>query len=194
MPGYHFLGFGHSFIKYPSTILAMDFSNDAKADKPAIVSRTIDGLQINFKASFQYILVPNKLYDLYMMYGTDYKTPCQKYVIDILNDVATQYDAFRFFSNPDQISLDMFKYLNSTMAEHCYSNLQFFQLSGTDLPNDFEQSITVTSAKIQEIKTAETDLSNVQIELNTTITKAQISQDVIINNAKAKAEADLSRN
>jgi hypothetical protein len=54
----------------------MEFSKENTADRPPIISRTDDGLQITFKASFQYILMPNRLFDLYMKYGEDYKTPC----------------------------------------------------------------------------------------------------------------------
>lgn len=100
-PGYHFLGFGHSFLIYPSTVQNMEFSNEQKADRPPIQSRTDDGLMISFKASFQYRLYDNKLFDLYMKYGEDYTTPCQKYAIDILNDAATKYDANTFFSKTD---------------------------------------------------------------------------------------------
>jgi hypothetical protein len=104
----------------------MEFSNEGTADRPPIISRTDDGLMITFKASFQYILMPNMLYSLYMRYGEDYVTPCQKYVLDTLNDAATQYDAFSYFSQSDQIRLDMMKVLNKTLAEECYANLQFF--------------------------------------------------------------------
>ena len=58
-----------------------------------------------------------------MRYGEDYKTPCQKYVIDILNDAATSYDAFSYFSQSDQIRLDMMKVLNGTLANYCFANL-----------------------------------------------------------------------
>ena len=49
----------------------------------------------------------NMLFDLYMRYGVDYKTPCEKFAIDILNDAATKYDAYSFFSNSDTISTQM---------------------------------------------------------------------------------------
>lgn len=51
-PGYHYLGFAHKFITYPSTVINMEFSDSESADRPAIESRTDDGLTIKFKASF----------------------------------------------------------------------------------------------------------------------------------------------
>lgn len=49
----------------------------------------------------------NKLFDLYMKYGEDYRTPCEKYAIDTLNDAATKYDANSFFSKTDVINAYM---------------------------------------------------------------------------------------
>jgi hypothetical protein len=43
-PGYHFLGFAHKFIVYPSSQQTIDFSTDTSADRPPIESRTDDGL------------------------------------------------------------------------------------------------------------------------------------------------------
>jgi len=43
--------------------------------------------------------MPDKLYDLFMRYGEDYKTPCMKYSIETLNDAATKYDANEFFNS-----------------------------------------------------------------------------------------------
>ena len=52
--GYHLLGFGHSFIRYPSTVQIMEFSNERSANRPPILSRTEDGLEISFKAVVQF--------------------------------------------------------------------------------------------------------------------------------------------
>jgi len=67
--------------------------------------------------------MPNQLYNIYMTYGEDYKSPCEKYVIDILNDAATQYDAYSFFSSSDLIGLEMLTFLNTTLEEKCFSSL-----------------------------------------------------------------------
>ena len=32
-----------------------------------------------------------------MKYGEDYKTPCENFAVDVLNDQATKNDASRFF-------------------------------------------------------------------------------------------------
>lgn len=82
----------------------MEFSNERTANRPPILSRTEDGLQISFKATVQFQLQPANLYKLYMKYGDNYRSPCEKHAIETLNDAATRYDANSFFQNTDVIN------------------------------------------------------------------------------------------
>lgn len=82
-----------------------------------------------------------KLYDIYMMFGEDYRSPCLNFAIDSLNDVATYYNAYSFSTESDVISIYMSDALNTTLYEKCYLNLQSFAISGVDLPDDFESAI-----------------------------------------------------
>ena len=38
-----------------------------------------------------------------MAYGTNYKQPCEKFAVDILNDAACKYDAYTFFAELDDL-------------------------------------------------------------------------------------------
>lgn len=153
--GYHFLGFGHSFIRYPSTVQNMEFSNEPNADRPPIQSRTEDGLLIQFRASFQYKLMPDKLYDLFMRYGEDYKSPCIKYAIETLNDASTKYDANEFFNSSQIITQNMMSQLNKTMDLNCYASIQFFQLQNIDIPDKYQAAIQETLMQDSEISRTE---------------------------------------
>lgn len=95
--GFHYLGFMHKFIEYSSTTLTIDFSDTGASDRGAIESRSIDGLQVRFSAQFQYTLNKASLQNLYMRYGEDYKSPCIRYAVDVLNDRATNFTATKFF-------------------------------------------------------------------------------------------------
>jgi len=52
--GIHFLGVGHSFIKYPKTVQTIEFSEERAANGASIKSRTLDGLEVILEISFQY--------------------------------------------------------------------------------------------------------------------------------------------
>ena len=189
--GYHFIGFGHSFIKFPSTVQSMEFSTERTANRPPLVSRTEDGLQISFKATVQYQLQQGKLYQLYMKYGESYKSPCEKHVIETLNDAATRYDANSFFMATDTINTKMRDNLQITLNNECFADVRFFQISGVDLPNKFENAIQETTVQDNEINTALAEKNNIGIELRTAVGNATNTMDVVINKAKATAEADI---
>jgi hypothetical protein len=53
--GLHFLGIGHSFIKFPRNVQTIEFSKEATANQPPISSRTSDGLEVILEISFQYV-------------------------------------------------------------------------------------------------------------------------------------------
>lgn len=190
--GYHFIGFGHKFIKFPSTVQSMEFSTDSR--RPAIQSRTEDGLMITFKATVQYTLQASNLLSLFMKYGEFYESPCEKHVIETLNDAATRYDANSFFTATDTINTRMRDDLQVTLNDECYADVRFFQISGVDLPNKFEHAIQETQVQENEINTALAEKNNIGIELKTEIGNATNTMDVIINRAKAQAEADIQRN
>jgi len=48
--GYHYLGFMHKFIEYPTTMQTLEFSDANTANRGAIEARSKDGLMVNFRA------------------------------------------------------------------------------------------------------------------------------------------------
>jgi hypothetical protein len=43
---------GHSFIKFPKTLLTIEFSDEKNADYVTLHSRTNDGLEVNLEISY----------------------------------------------------------------------------------------------------------------------------------------------
>jgi hypothetical protein len=52
--GLHFLGIGHSFIRYPKMIQTIEFSKEKSENEGPVLSRTADGLEVVIEISFQY--------------------------------------------------------------------------------------------------------------------------------------------
>jgi hypothetical protein len=142
--GFHFLGFMHKFIEYPSSTLTINFSDDSGSDRGQIESRSTDGLMVSFNAQFQYTFDRNRVRDLYLRFGENYKDPCIRYAVDILNDQATQYKASMFFKDLATVQEDMKKNLTKTFDEHCFSSITTLQVSKAKLPNDYETALQTT--------------------------------------------------
>lgn len=192
--GIHFLGVGHSFIKYPTTVQTYEFSKAPGSDAPTVRSRTKDGLEVELEISFQFLYITNQAYDMYMQYAENHKEPCKKVAIDILTDTATQFSASRFFFDKEIISAQMQSDLNATFGDLCYATVDYFQLKSIDLPDKYEVAIQETEVKKQDILTASAEKSKMQIELETKVKQAQIASNININKAEGQASALLQSN
>ena len=91
--GIHFIGLGHSFIKYDIKVSTLEFSNAPDATLPMIKCRTSDGLELDMEASLQYRVVPEKIYQIYRNYGDNEKPVLNRVVIDVISDTSTAYNS-----------------------------------------------------------------------------------------------------
>lgn len=192
--GLYFIGIGHSFIKFPRNVQTIEFSKERNSDKPAIVSRTLDGLEVSLEISFQYVLQPENLYKLYMKYGESYNQVIQNVAIDILTVETTAYTAYNFFLDRGRIKDDFQQSLDTSLNSTCYANIQFLQLRSVELPNLFEEAIQDSEVKKQDIQKANAELNKVQIELDTLVKSAVITKNATINLSEGEAESILKQN
>jgi len=192
--GLYFLGIGHSFIKFPKNVQTLEFSNERNSNRKPIESRTSDGLEVIIEISFQYVLQPDKLFDLYNTFGPHYGGAFQNVAVDILTEEATKYTAYDFFMDRGRIKEDFQMNLDKIFSSVCLANIQFLQLRSVNLPNLFEESIQGTEVKKQDIQKALAELNKVKIEVDTRIKSAEFQKDVAINFAQGEAGAILKEN
>jgi hypothetical protein len=134
----------HKFIEYPSQILSIDFSDEVGNDRGPVESRSIDGLQVRFSVQFQYTLNKLNLLELYLRYGEDYKSPCTRYAVDILNDRATSFTASQFFQDLGSVQEDMRQAIIKTWDKECYATVTTVQVSKAKLPVNYENALQST--------------------------------------------------
>jgi regulator of protease activity HflC (stomatin/prohibitin superfamily) len=115
--GRYLLGIGHSFLVFPRAVQTMEFSFDRSADGPPLYSRTEDGLEVIIEISFQYHFMPEKLYDVYMLYVDNYNQVLRNVAMDVLTDMATHYTAYNFFMDRQKIGTEMQEKLNAVLTE-----------------------------------------------------------------------------
>ena len=191
--GLYFIGIGHSFIKFPKNVQTIEFAVGRNSNRPAIESRTSDGLEVTLEISFQYILQPENLYQLYVKYGDNYKQVVQNVAIDILTQEATGYTAYNFFTERGKIKDDFQQHLNHKLNSTCFANVQYLQLRNVDLPNLFEQAIQESEVKKQDIMKATAELNKMKIETDTLKKSAVIAKNATVNMAEGEAEALLKQ-
>ena len=192
--GIHFLGVGHSFIRFPKTVQTIEFSHERSANRGPISSRTSDGLEVTLEIPFQYILQPENIYQLYCKYGKDYPQIFQNIAIHLLTEEATKYTAYNFFMDRGIIKDDFQKNLNEYFNKVLYSNIVFLQLRNVDLPELFEESIQESEVKKQDIQRALAEYNKMSVEVETKIKSAEYQKEIMIIKAKGEAIGMLNQN
>lgn len=180
--GLHFIGLGHSFIVYPTTLVSVDFSDDT-----VLKTRTSDGLPLTLGCSFQYRFQPGTVHKLYTTYGTNQDQIIRNTAQHLLNNLATNYSAYSFFNDKQGIATDMLTILEVYFNSRLYVSVEALQLTTTDLPTSFEDAIQETINVQQNISNVQKMQQNVRVKLQTEIIVAERNKQATISLAVGKA-------
>lgn len=179
--GFHFIGLGHDFIPYELKVQTMEFSKRSKATLPQISCRTKDGLKLLLEISFQYQILPEKIYEIYTTYGDEMKNILLRVAIDSLSDTSTLYSSYDFFIMRDKIGQRMAADLDARLRSDLFSRVTFFQLRSIDLPNDYEDAIQKTEVTKQSILLADAQRNKNKVVQDTYVESARIGKNITIN-------------
>lgn len=189
--GIHFIGLGHNFIEYDVTLSTVEFSKSRDATLPLISCRTQDGLKLDLEVSFQYRVLPSKIYDIYTTFGDSMKTVLLRIALDSISDVGVTYRAIDFFTIREQISAAMRQSLNVRLQKDLFTEVVFFQLRSIDLPDKYELSIQDTEVTKQGILRAEAERTKNNVTQQMYIDVAQIQQSIVKTDAEGQSQARI---
>lgn len=202
--GRYFIGPWSTFIKFPSVVKTIQFSDskfqgdlgmDEQGD-PMLRSRTRDGLDVSIELSFQYQLNGTDLYDLYttMGAGLDFHRTYVRMSIDRLTEIATEYTANEFFVERTKIGKAMEIALRKDFEAKLYATIFSFQLRSVALPQDFESAIQMTEVKKQDVQVAQQEQKSTVVAWETKLMQAERQVKVKANQADALAQAVMLEN
>merc|ERR1719265_58823 len=143
--GKYYLGLGSRFLKFPATVMGMQFTD--------LHSRTSDGLGIWLSINFDYQLDPFSLMELYRTFGTAedaeegaeplYVEMFRRIAENVLKVEATQYEANEFFTNRTTIGFRIEQRLRSEfIPQRIFAKVIAFQLLEIKLPGQFESTVS----------------------------------------------------
>lgn len=192
------------FVKFPSTVTTIQFSDtrlqtdltSTEKGEEELRSRTRDGLDVNIEISFQYQLMPEKLYELYTTLGPypNYHNTFVRVAIDRLTESATKFSATEFFNDRTRIGKEMEALLKKDFQEFLYSHIFSFQLRSVGLPPPFEDAIQETEVQKQDLEVAQAEQKSQKVSMETQLMQATRRIKVIDNNAEAQAQTLLLNN
>lgn len=188
--GRYFIGPGNSFLKFPNTLQTIAFS-EHQGDRPALTSRTSDGLELDVDCSFQYQLSSLSIYQLYNKFGPSYRDIFLNIAIETITAEATHYTAAFWFRNLTTIESILEEQMQLVFNTTAFADVTNFQLTSIVLPHPFELEITQTEVQRQQIITANQQRARVEVQKQTEVIQAERQALEININANAVAQAKL---
>jgi len=215
--GRYLVGLGRSFLVFPRTRVTVQFGDNLdNAAGGNIVCRTQDGMVIDLEVSFQYELMgePENLVRLYQDFGGNHEYVYGIMLLQVAQDVSSQYRANEYFTQRETIQSQLQVALN-TALNRVYARVPSLQLTNTTLNPAFSESIIQTQIALQDISQASyeqlvavvyaasnvtyfTTLANVQIisanySASSYLLQAQADADVLLykTNQQIAAYTDL---
>jgi regulator of protease activity HflC (stomatin/prohibitin superfamily) len=190
------------FVRFPAVLTTIQFSDsDMQADltspgEEKLQSRTKDGLNVAIELSFQYQIMMDKVYDLYVTLG-QYPQCHNVYVrlaIDRLTEAATAYSANEFFTQRTIIGRAMEEQLRKDFEEKLHAMIFSFQLRTVALPKEFEDAIQETEVHRQDLQVAEAEQNSTRVSLETQLIQAKKRTQVKWEKGEAEAAAVMLDN
>uniref|UniRef100_A0A7S4DNH4 Band 7 domain-containing protein n=1 Tax=Lotharella globosa TaxID=91324 RepID=A0A7S4DNH4_9EUKA len=187
--GLHFIGFGHRFIRFPNTFQNMQYST---SHHDLLHTRTSDGLPLTLGVSFQYTLILDKVYDLYMNFKLKYEEVLFNVAAHIIANTASNYSAYNFFNDKQTIAYSMQKMLNDYLPGKLFVTVEALQILLVELPRQFEDAILESIAVKQNITRTEKTKANMMVAFQTQIMASQQQANQTIALAEGQAKKILA--
>jgi len=122
--GRYLVGLGRSFLVFPRTRVTVQFGDNLdNAAGGNIVCRTQDGMVIDLEVSFQYELMgePENLVRLYQDFGGNHEYVYGIMLLQVAQDVSSQYRANEYFTQRETIQSQLQVALNTALNRVCAS-------------------------------------------------------------------------
>jgi len=192
----YFLGPFTKFIRFPSTIQTINVHADDPTynnPKELLDGRTHDGLPLMLGVAFQYSLDTTKVYDLYRNYGEHYDHVFYLKGVHIIAEVATQFNAYKFFDDKITITNTMRKQMSDYFSEHLYSRVTSLQINEDSLPDAFSEAVSTAQTTRNKKQQKLNEKTRSQVQFDTDVIVAQKTRDATVNEARGTAQAILEQ-
>lgn len=186
--GTHYIGFWNKFVVFPATVQTIEFSNRRwpLAASPTLHTRTKEGLGLQLSIAFQYTLDPERLPQLYALTNIAYEGLFVRIARDQLLEAAAEYEGPQYWLQRQDVGEHMRTLVDQQLQESC-AKLWGLQLLVIDLPDRYENAITLTQVQQQIIKTRRNEQYAASIRADTEVLKADFDRQIRVVRASAEA-------
>merc|ERR1719353_1884868 len=190
--GLHVIGFWNQFVKFPSTVCNVEFSNDRRAQSPPLKLRTKEGLDMTLHIAFQYHLTRNETMQLYGLANTRYEPFIIRNARDVLLRSAADYNGTAWWLSRSAVGQEMLELLQDRLRPS-HVDVVDLQLLIIELPKRYEDSIISTQVQKQLRKTRMMEQQAATIRADTNVKVAGLERDIKVLLQGGEAKKELSK-
>eukprot|EP00747_Dinoflagellata_sp_TGD_P210437 gnl/TRDRNA2_/TRDRNA2_83705_c0_seq1.p1 gnl/TRDRNA2_/TRDRNA2_83705_c0~~gnl/TRDRNA2_/TRDRNA2_83705_c0_seq1.p1 ORF type:complete len:389 (-),score=67.83 gnl/TRDRNA2_/TRDRNA2_83705_c0_seq1:89-1255(-) len=185
--GTHLIGFWNTFVTFPAVVQVIEFSDRyGMRTAEALHTRTKEGLALHLHISFEYLLDPDHIPELYALTNVQYENLFIRIARDELLEAAAEYEGPQYWQDRQNIGRHMRSLVDGKLKES-YGSLWDLQLLKIDLPDRYEKSITMTQVQQQIISTRMNQQVAASIRADTDVLKADFDRRIKVVGADAAA-------
>jgi regulator of protease activity HflC (stomatin/prohibitin superfamily) len=190
--GLHVIGFWNEFVKFPSTVCNVEFSQYKLAQSPPLKLRTKEGLDMTLHISFQYHLTRNETMQLYALANTRYEPFIIRNARDVLLRSAADYNGTAWWLSRSAVGEEMLDLLRERLRPS-HVEVVDLQLLIIELPDKYESSIVNTQVQKQLRKTRMMEQQATAIRADTEVKVAGLERDIKVLLQGGEAKKELSK-
>lgn len=182
--GRYFVGLGKKFIKFPLTLILIDFNGPT-----ALRAWSKEGQLVTIDLNIEYKLNRTGLHDLWRKYDEDYNSRLRNKAVQAIKKITIQYEAVDFFEKRDEIGYRIEQSVKEKFAEE---NLRVWivNMRKITLPFEFEQKIIDKVVEEQNLQIAKNkaDIVLVQAKISVITGDGDAQVNEILQFAEAAAD------
>lgn len=194
--GRYFIGPWNTFVKFPSALQSIEFSNEERLGDlgvryPPLHTRTKEGLALHMQVALQYQLRRDEVGKLYREFNQDYEQMFVSTIRDTLIKAAADYEAQQLWKIRHEVGVKMHSMVNEALRE-TYAECWGLQLMVIELPQMFDQAIVQTQVQKQNFSTMQYAQQATQIRAETGVIAAEYDRRVKVIMAYGQANYSLN--
>jgi len=176
-----------------TTAISPQFTEEATYQN-GITARTSEGLLITIDAAVFYKIGTTdspgqkaaQILDIYAKFGDNYEFPVIALTEGLIQDVASRYQAYQFFTNRQEVQDAMETELRTSMNDLGFA-LACLDILNLNFDPSFQQAVEQAQIVVENTLTEQANYDTIQVQAATRVAAASIDAEIIILNAQTNS-------
>lgn len=198
--GRHWVGPSQHFVKFPAVHKTLSYGDRSFDNNNYIPARTgadlsaqisSGGQPLNIALTFQYVLDPSRIAQLYLKFGSDWERSYLRFAQQAVTNVVQLYQPTSFWTYRAEIESAVHASVNHTIYEFGFAIVPTLQLRWIGFQSSYEQTITNIQLQHQLKITKSYQLEVTRVLKEVDLMQSETDAGIKVINADAHRQRDI---